>query len=76
MSRRVPPFVRDLYPQSPIAIIGAAGPWIGEETRRSLPPHVYKYYLARTRNYRRQSLKVSEKYTQNITPSGFYTRLQ
>lgn len=35
-------------------------PWIGEETRRALPPHVYKYYLARTKDYatRRQSIKV------------------
>ncbi|CAG9828844.1 unnamed protein product [Diabrotica balteata] len=32
--------------------------WIGEETKRALPPHVYKYYLNRTRCYRRQSLKV------------------
>lgn len=33
--------------------------WIGEETKRSMPPHVYKYYLQRTRSYRRQSLRVS-----------------
>lgn len=33
--------------------------WIGEETKKAMPPHVYKYYLARIKNYRRQSLKVS-----------------
>ena len=32
--------------------------WIGEETKRSLPSHVYKYYLAHTKEYRRQSRKV------------------
>ncbi|XP_065169553.1 peripheral plasma membrane protein CASK isoform X10 [Atheta coriaria] len=32
--------------------------WIGEETKRSLPPYVYKYYLNRTRCYRRHSLKA------------------
>ncbi|KAH0950490.1 hypothetical protein HN011_009405 [Eciton burchellii] len=32
--------------------------WIGEETRRSLPSHVYKYYLAHTKEYRRQNIKV------------------
>ncbi|XP_047344286.1 uncharacterized protein LOC124946905 [Vespa velutina] len=31
--------------------------WIGEETKRSLPQHVYKYYLAQTKEYRRQNLK-------------------
>ncbi|XP_076299836.1 uncharacterized protein LOC143218504 [Lasioglossum baleicum] len=34
--------------------------WIGEETKRSLPSHVYKYYLAHTKEYRRQNVKVSE----------------
>lgn len=29
--------------------------WIGEETKRSLPSHVYKYYLAHTKEYRRQN---------------------
>ncbi|KAJ8682141.1 hypothetical protein QAD02_017933 [Eretmocerus hayati] len=29
-------------------------PWIGEETKRQLPRHVYKYYLAQTREHRRQ----------------------
>ena len=33
--------------------------WIGEETRRALPSHVYKYYLAQTREYRRQHLQVT-----------------
>lgn len=32
--------------------------WIGEETKRSLPLHVYKYYLAHTKEYRRQNIKV------------------
>lgn len=32
--------------------------WIGEETKRSLPSHVYKYYLAHTKEYRRQNIKV------------------
>ncbi|KAF7414761.1 hypothetical protein HZH68_003250 [Vespula germanica] len=32
--------------------------WIGEETKRSLPQHVYKYYLAQTKEYRRQNLKT------------------
>lgn len=32
--------------------------WIGEETKRSLPSHVYKYYLAHTKEYRRQNQKV------------------
>ncbi|PBC29738.1 hypothetical protein APICC_09839 [Apis cerana cerana] len=31
--------------------------WIGEETKRSLPSHVYKYYLAHTKEYRRQNIK-------------------
>ncbi|KAL1509650.1 hypothetical protein ABEB36_004356 [Hypothenemus hampei] len=30
--------------------------WIGEETKRNMPPHVYKYYWQRTMCYRRQSL--------------------
>ncbi|KAF7274280.1 hypothetical protein GWI33_013054 [Rhynchophorus ferrugineus] len=30
--------------------------WIGEETKRNMPPHVYKYYLQRTMCYRRQSI--------------------
>ncbi|XP_043527696.1 uncharacterized protein LOC122538035 [Frieseomelitta varia] len=33
--------------------------WIGEETKKSLPIHVYKYYLAHTKEYRRQNIKVS-----------------
>lgn len=33
--------------------------WIGEETKRSLPRHVYKYYLAQTREYRRQHIQVN-----------------
>nr|XP_033333996.1 peripheral plasma membrane protein CASK isoform X5 [Megalopta genalis] len=32
--------------------------WIGEETKRSLPSHVYKYYLAHTKEYRRQNVKA------------------
>lgn len=32
--------------------------WIGEETKRSLRPHVYKYYFAHVQEYRRQNLKV------------------
>ncbi|XP_014604680.1 PREDICTED: peripheral plasma membrane protein CASK isoform X10 [Polistes canadensis] len=32
--------------------------WIGEETKRSLPQHVYKYYLAQTKEYRRQNVKA------------------
>lgn len=32
--------------------------WIGEETKRSLPLHVYKYYLAQMKEYRRQNIKV------------------
>ncbi|XP_012064321.1 PREDICTED: uncharacterized protein LOC105627654 [Atta cephalotes] len=32
--------------------------WIGEETKRSLPSHVYKYYLAHTKEYHRQNIKV------------------
>ncbi|XP_046591115.1 uncharacterized protein LOC124293631 [Neodiprion lecontei] len=35
--------------------------WIGEETRRSLRPHVYKYYLGHVQEYRRQNMKVSLK---------------
>ncbi|KYM98748.1 hypothetical protein ALC62_10716 [Cyphomyrmex costatus] len=32
--------------------------WIGEETKKSLPSHVYKYYLAHTKEYHRQNIKV------------------
>lgn len=32
--------------------------WIGEETKRALPLHVYKYYLAQTKEYYRQNIKV------------------
>ncbi|EZA61945.1 hypothetical protein X777_08620 [Ooceraea biroi] len=32
--------------------------WIGEETKRALPLHVYKYYLAHTKEYHRQNIKV------------------
>ncbi|KAK0085445.1 hypothetical protein PV325_005220 [Microctonus aethiopoides] len=32
--------------------------WIGEETKRSLPLHVYKYYLACIKQYHRKHLKV------------------
>lgn len=32
--------------------------WIGEETKRSLPLHVYKYYLAYIKQYHRRHLKV------------------
>jgi hypothetical protein len=48
------PLVRDLSP----GVDDNIGRWIGEETRRGLPPYVYKYYLNRTRAFRRQSLKV------------------
>lgn len=57
------PFVKDFYP--PISPLCPVSPgavrdlWIGEETKRSMPPHVYKYYLARTKCYRRESLRVS-----------------
>lgn len=63
MSGRLP-IIKDYYssPKSPLYPISPGGYrqdlWIGEETKRSLPPHVYKYYLQRTRSYRRQSLKV------------------
>lgn len=58
------PLVRDYYPSvSPLCPVspGAAARdlWIGEETKRAMPPHVYKYYLQRTKCYRRQSIKVS-----------------
>ncbi|KAF5281079.1 hypothetical protein FQR65_LT14854 [Abscondita terminalis] len=56
------PLVKDIYPSishlCPVSPGGFRDLWIGEETKRSLPPHVYKYYLARTRSYRRQSLRV------------------
>ncbi|CAH0553899.1 unnamed protein product [Brassicogethes aeneus] len=62
-----PVLVKDYYPSPPAAVLpmcpvspGASSTshlWIGEETRRSMPPHVYKYYLQRTRCYRRQSLR-------------------
>ncbi|XP_017780444.1 PREDICTED: peripheral plasma membrane protein CASK isoform X5 [Nicrophorus vespilloides] len=57
------PLVRDFYPSAssllcPVSPGGIRDQWIGEETKRSLPPHVYKYYLNRTRCYRRQSLKA------------------
>ncbi|CAG9857160.1 unnamed protein product [Phyllotreta striolata] len=80
MSSRFP-LIRDYYPsKSPLRpVLAGPGPgslqrlnesWIGEETKRSLPPHVYKYYLARTRCYRRQSLK-----TRNVhNPPGSYSR--
>ncbi|GJQ72708.1 hypothetical protein Trydic_g1365 [Trypoxylus dichotomus] len=56
------PLVRDYYPPvSPLCPVspGAAARdlWIGEETKRAMPPHVYKYYLQRTKCYRRQSIK-------------------
>jgi hypothetical protein len=51
------PLVRDLSPG--VDDIGLPlRRWIGEETRRGMPPYVYKYYLNRTRAFRRQSLKV------------------
>lgn len=64
------PLVKDYYPPvspscCPLSPLGGGGAhqqrhlWIGEETKRQMPPHVYKYYLARTRSYRRQSLRVS-----------------
>ncbi|KAL7288506.1 hypothetical protein TKK_0017470 [Trichogramma kaykai] len=31
--------------------------WIGEETKRHLPNHVYKYYLAQTREHRRRQVQ-------------------
>lgn len=56
------PYVKDYYPRvSPFFAPSPSGVhdlWIGEETKRSLPPYVYKYFLARTRIYRRESLKV------------------
>ncbi|XP_074041501.1 peripheral plasma membrane protein CASK isoform X6 [Leptinotarsa decemlineata] len=56
------PLTKDYYPpKSPSCSVPPAACqdlWIGEETKRSMPPHVYKYYLARTRCYRRQSLKA------------------
>lgn len=61
MSSRFP-LVKDYYPTvsaCPISPGSSRDLWIGEETKRSMPPHVYKYYLARTRCYRRQSLRVS-----------------
>lgn len=35
--------------------------WIGEETKRSLPSHVYKYYLAQTKEFRRQVILIESK---------------
>ncbi|XP_048524078.1 peripheral plasma membrane protein CASK-like isoform X3 [Dendroctonus ponderosae] len=49
-----------LPPLSPAASLprwnSAKDLWIGEETKRNMPPHVYKYYYQRTMCYRRQSL--------------------
>nr|CAI5861241.1 unnamed protein product [Callosobruchus analis] len=62
MSARLP-LIKDYYPvpASPLWHMLSPGrnQWIGEETRRAMPPHVYKYYLQRTRCYRRQSLKLN-----------------
>ncbi|CAG9815740.1 unnamed protein product [Phaedon cochleariae] len=64
MSSRCP-LIKDYYPpRSPFCPVSPAlggrhqDLWIGEETKRSMPPHVYKYYLQRTRFCRRASLKV------------------
>lgn len=40
--------------------------WIGEETKRSLPAHVYKYYLAQTKEFRRQVIFFSSRKTFNF----------
>ena len=40
--------------------------WIGEETKRSLPSHVYKYYLAQTKEFRRQVIVVETQNQKNI----------
>ncbi|KAK9879252.1 hypothetical protein WA026_004102 [Henosepilachna vigintioctopunctata] len=62
MSSRFP-LVKDYYPPvSPFRPNASPGVshgelWIGEETKKAMPPHVYKYYLARTKCYRRQSLR-------------------
>lgn len=59
--------------------------WIGEETKRSLPRHVYKYYLAQTREYRRQHFQVTPRRTEPAggepvqfgkSPLFFYSSLQ
>ncbi|KAG8033804.1 hypothetical protein G9C98_008285 [Cotesia typhae] len=41
--------------------------WIGEETKRSLPIHVYKYYLAFIKEYHRQHFKLllNEKFNES-----------
>jgi hypothetical protein len=52
------PLVRELSPGEDEDVGLPLRRWIGEETRRGLPPYVYKYYLNRTRAFRRQSLKV------------------
>jgi hypothetical protein len=52
------PLVRELSPGEDDDVGLPLRRWIGEETRRGLPPYVYKYYLNRTRAFRRQSLKV------------------
>jgi hypothetical protein len=53
------PLVRELSPSEDDDFGLPLRRWIGEETRRGLPPYVYKYYLNRTRAFRRQSFKVS-----------------
>lgn len=53
------PLVRELSPGEDDDFGLPLRRWIGEETRRGLPPYVYKYYLNRTRAFRRQSFKVS-----------------
>lgn len=46
-------------PSTPVKPPPQPARWIGEETKRSLPRHVYKYYLAQTREYRRQHIQVT-----------------
>jgi hypothetical protein len=63
------PLVRDLSPGVDDDIGLPLRRWIGEETRRGLPPYVYKYYLNRTKAFRRQSLKVSSSITGSLHSS-------
>lgn len=42
--------------------------WIGEETKRDMPPYLYMYYKNQMKICRRRALRVSKLYSHTIPP--------
>lgn len=60
--KQKPPNLQTIYPTNRVTrppALDITHRWIGEETKRSLPLHVYKYYLSFIKEYQRHRFKVN-----------------